>query len=208
MCYSASECADRLVRNAISPFPPVTVTIYIYSAGDCVDVHIDNLLPPAEHRLIRPLDPIHVADIVKGLKSNPQQYCILAGVLVEGELNDLTDSGKTRVEVIGGNHTRAAFQALVADGTLQCETLKVKVYTGLTTAEALQVGYRHNVVAASSKDMQFMDTVRVIHKQLNSRSGQEKRRRKADLAMIFGYEVRLEHGILGLEAKPNPTLLV
>ncbi len=96
------------------------------------------------HRLIRPLDPIHVADIVKGLKSNPQQYCILAGVLVEGELNDLTDSGKTRVEVIGGNHTRAAFQALVADGTLQCETLKVKVYTGLTTAEALQVGYRHN----------------------------------------------------------------
>ena len=70
----------------------------------------------------------------------------------------------TAIETLGGNHTRLAIQALLEDGEITDSDaiVKVRLYEGLTRWEALQIGYLHNKHASGSKDMTFVDVVRLM----------------------------------------------
>ena len=57
-------------------------------------------------------------------------------------MNDLKEPQVNKVEVIRGNHLRPVLQELRKEGTLLKDL--VKLYSGLSNEECLQVGYYHN----------------------------------------------------------------
>lgn len=166
--------------------------VYSFS-GDCIDVHISNLIEPSPRRLVRPVDSEHVQFLTEEFKSNSTSFVILAG-FVEDDCDipclKEPDCG-TEVEVIGGNHSRIALQYLLASGHLTEETVRVKLYSGLTDDEALGVGVLHNSQAQKSKKMTFMDVSRLIRDKLKDCPQEDMLKEKQKLVKIFGLKVSI-----------------
>ena len=156
-------------------------------------MHISNLIEPSPRRLVRSVDSEHVQFLTEEFKTNSTSFVILAG-FVENDCDVLSlrepDCG-TEVEVIGGNHSRIALQYLLASGYLTEETVRVKLYSGLTDDEALEVGVFHNSQAQKSKKMTFMDVSRLIRDKLKDCLPENMLKEKQKLAKIFGLKVSI-----------------
>ncbi|XP_052255161.1 uncharacterized protein LOC127860896 [Dreissena polymorpha] len=129
------------------------------------DVHIDNLVPPTPKRTSRLLDLQHVKFLMDSFQSGfTNQLTILVGMVPERcDTTMLKTKGAVQVETLGGNHTREALQSLIRRGQSKLSTVKVNVYSLLSTATALTVGWQHNVVLQEKqKPITFVDKVRLM----------------------------------------------
>ena len=76
-------------------------------------------------------------------------------------------TGKVKVETLGGNHTREALQRLLKEGHSKLSTVKMNLYSQLSTATALMMGYQHNVVLREKqKPIHFVDKGRLMRQVL------------------------------------------
>jgi hypothetical protein len=87
----------------------------------------------------------------------------LAGNILSGDLENAMQERGMRIEVIGGNHTKAALMTLYRQG-LRNPYVQMTLYEGLTDEEALKVGLHHNETNLKAKPMSFLDKVDVIVK--------------------------------------------
>ena len=117
------------------------------------------------------------------VKTNNNHFKVLAGVLVSGSLDNAAVEGSCKVEVIGGNHSRAAVTSLFRRG-LGPEVMRVRVYNGVSDNEALKVGIFHNEIDRQSREVTFLEKARLIRSQL-----QEGGKWKERIRAIFGLEV-------------------
>ena len=152
---------------------------------------MDNLISPDSKRLIRELSYQHVDFLEKSFQQNAGQIHLPVGLLGK-EINPqaLKESGTTKLEVIGGNHSRVALQSLLKKGLLTSPLVKVKMYRDLTDIEALQTGVQHNEVLKKSRELSFMEKVKLIRQlkpevEISESIDQWKIR----LATIFSYKV-------------------
>ena len=155
---------DNAFKNEVNHFCKVMNINFFKISGDCVEVHISNLIEPAASRLVRPVDPDHVRVLTEEFRRSSSQFVVLAGHVDDGiDTNILRepDCGVS-VETLGGNHTRIALQYLNSANQLQNGMVKVCLYQGLSDDEALEVGFLHNKQAELSKKMSFMDQARLI----------------------------------------------
>ncbi|KAH3866679.1 hypothetical protein DPMN_029778 [Dreissena polymorpha] len=68
-----------------------------------------------------------------------------------------------QVEALGGNHTREALQGLLRRGLATITTVKMNMYSALSTCTALTVGWQHNVcLQEKQKPLSFIDKVRLM----------------------------------------------
>jgi len=91
------------------------------------------------------------------------EFHLLAGLLTRGDIEQADQPGACTVEVLGGNHTRAALTCLFQQGLHPGKVL-VTIYKDLTDNEALKVGYHHNVTAELSRSMTFLEKVDIVAK--------------------------------------------
>ncbi|XP_062608884.1 centromere-associated protein E-like [Saccostrea cucullata] len=138
--------------------------------GSRVQVHISNLVPPAEGNMVRALDNDHVDKICQQLKLAHGHYTTLIGVLKEGRNNisnidDLKNPNVEKIEVIGGNHTREALQQLHRDGDIDQQfCVLMDIYQNLSQGQVFHLGYLHNEMHESSKKMSFPEKVILFRK--------------------------------------------
>lgn len=139
-------------------------------------------------RLVRHIDEVHVQTLKEEYKRTSTSFGILAGVVWGNvDVKTLKEPQVNKIEVIGGNHLRAALQELHKEGTLLRQTLLVKLYSGLTNEECLQIGYYHNEVISKSKQMTFMEIAELMRRKLEEPG--KKRAAKKALSIILGYDV-------------------
>ena len=94
----------------------------------CVEVHNLNLVQPHQQRGSREIDTSHVKLLEESfLKSPGGQFHLLAGLVLNGSLEQVGNEGGATVEVIGGNHTRAALTSLYRRG-LRSPLVRVRPY--------------------------------------------------------------------------------
>ncbi|XP_060591455.1 uncharacterized protein LOC132746355 [Ruditapes philippinarum] len=91
------------------------------------------------------------------------EFQLLAGNILSGDLENAMQERGMRIEVIGGNHTKAALMTLYRQG-LRNPYVQMTLYEGLTDEEALKVGLHHNETNLKAKPMSFLDKVDVIVK--------------------------------------------
>ena len=130
--------------------------------------------------------------------SSPGQLHLLVGNVMEDitDVDALKESGTYEVEVLGGNHTRAAIQNLRSKGLWSTSIVKMNVYRRLTTIEALQQGQLHNDVLNKSKKPTFMDNCRLIRSlKPAGQSPDDIRSWKEDLMTVYSYTVSLQYSM-------------
>ena len=172
-------------------------SLLFHPSGDCLDVHITNLVGPESSRMVRPVDSEHVETLKGVFMKKTTSFLVMAGLCDQDvDVTKLKKENMYQIETIGGNHTRIALQSLLAAGQLAApdQLVKVKIYKDLSDTEALQVGYEHNQQALNAKQVTFMDVCRIIRKHLKDKSKKEVTKEKAKLSQIFGYEVCLSVG--------------
>ena len=106
----------------------------------------------------------HVLFLEKSFMASPGQLHLLIGN-INSDVTDvakLKEAGSYEVEVLGGNHTRAALQSLKSKDLWPSPYVKMNVFRKLTTIEALQQGQLHNDVLEKSKKPTFMDHCQLI----------------------------------------------
>ena len=166
----------------------ITLLPFQTVSDQCVEVHVLNLVQPNQRRRAREMDTSHVKFLEESfLKSPGGEFNLLAGLLLKGSLEQVGNEGGATVEVIGGNHTRAALTSLYRRG-LRSPLVRVRLYGDLTDEEALHIGYNHNELATRSKKMSFTDKAEIVRKiiQLHPNNSRKK------LADFFGYEVNTD----------------
>uniref|UniRef100_K1QG55 Uncharacterized protein n=1 Tax=Magallana gigas TaxID=29159 RepID=K1QG55_MAGGI len=115
--------------------------------------------------------------IEKSLKDsfiqNFQPYTTLIGLLRVCEnvpIADLCLPGKKCVEVLGGNHTRAALQRILkSDECVQKEKYEfvyMDIYQNLTKDQALFLAFKHNEIHEHSQELSFAEKVSFFRKLL------------------------------------------
>ncbi|KAL4233079.1 hypothetical protein ACF0H5_007764 [Mactra antiquata] len=159
---------------------------------ECVKCHISNLKPPTDESLLRPLNMDQVEALRINYLQGGFQFKVMVGILKKGDINkasvlgDINKAsvlGGAEVEIIGGNHTRAALQSLY-DTNMFTEDVLVTVYkNNLSYAEILSVGFLHNKIDDGALSMYFIDRVRVIRK-IKTRT----KKWSSEAAMIFGFK--------------------
>ncbi|XP_052283019.1 uncharacterized protein LOC127879939 [Dreissena polymorpha] len=129
------------------------------------DVHIENLIPPSPKRASRLLDLEHVKFLMDSFQSGVfQQLTLLVGMVPDDcDPSKLKMKGAGQVETLGGNHTREALQGLLRRGLATITTVKMNIYSALSTCTALTVGWQHNVcLQEKQKPLSFIDKVRLM----------------------------------------------
>ncbi|XP_062576086.1 uncharacterized protein LOC134237970 [Saccostrea cucullata] len=139
--------------------------------GNHVKVHVANLISPDNDHCIRLLNEKHVNELVESFAKNFQPYTTLVGLISEDfTIEDLAIPGKKQIEVLGGNHTRAALQKIVnsAESTHkdQYEFIYMDVYQNLTKDQALFLAYKHNELHEHSQELSFAEKVCFFHRLL------------------------------------------
>lgn len=104
---------------------------------------------------------------------NFQPYTTLVGLLRVCEnvpIADLCLPGKKCVEVLGGNHTRAALQRILnSDECVQkkkYEFVYMDIYQNLTKDQALFLAFKHNEIHEHSQELSFAEKVSFFRKLL------------------------------------------
>ena len=137
-------------------------TIHIHNiAGDWLSIPIKNLHQPAETRLTRKPDSAHVKLLVQTMRGKDQVNPLIVNIpnMEKSEvLLSQATKGLYHLEVIGGNHTRLAFQQLNEESQ-QFATARVRLYAGLTDQQALWLGYQHNQQHEHSRKTTFVENV-------------------------------------------------
>ncbi|KAH3875564.1 hypothetical protein DPMN_038832 [Dreissena polymorpha] len=122
-----------------------------------------NLILPHPSRAVRVINHDNVSFLTDSFISNPiGQIVMLVGMVgPEDDTSHLDRKGGSKVEVLGGNHTREALQTLHARGTLDRETVQVKLYRELPQTTALSIiGFQHNAVLQEGrKPLTFLDKI-------------------------------------------------
>ena len=103
-------------------------------------VLLRNLVEPRETHRVRNLDRDHVVMLETKLKDGLGSSIMMVAN-VQCEKDQFDPAVPQKYEVIGGNHTRAAFQRIHPNGNKE---FIVKVYCNLTYEEALYLGIQHN----------------------------------------------------------------
>jgi hypothetical protein len=93
--------------------------------------------------------------------------------------------GKADVEILGGNHSRAALESLYSSGLMD-GTVMVTLYKVMSNEQALQIGVMHNLHDEDAMFMTFMEKVGVV-KNIKSTS----KKWSATAMKIFGFKVWL-----------------
>lgn len=159
--------------------------IFLSDLGTSIRVHVLNLVEPVASRRIRDLDTGHVKFLEDSFLASPGgEFHLLAGLLVEGDIERVAEPGEAKIEVLGGNHSRAALSSLHRRG-LHDSFCLVSIYEGLTDEEALKLGYHHNKISERAKAMSFVDIVNIIRKQRESDPNNLRKK----LQRIFDYKV-------------------
>ncbi|XP_052287057.1 uncharacterized protein LOC127882458 [Dreissena polymorpha] len=130
-----------------------------------IDVHVKNLIPPHPSRAVSVINHDHVSFLTDSFVSNPigQIVTLVRMVGPEDDNSHLDREGGSKVEVLGGNHTREALLTLHARGTLDRETVQVNLYRELPQTTALSIGFQHNAVLQEGrKQLTFLDKVRLM----------------------------------------------
>ncbi|XP_053393670.1 uncharacterized protein LOC128555411 [Mercenaria mercenaria] len=129
------------------------------------DVHVCNLCPPHPSRSTRLLDHDHVGNLVESFQGNGcGQLVMMIGMVSPGtDLSRLREPGEAMIEVLGGNHTREALQALEKKGALDVEHVKVRLYRSLPQTSALALGFQHNYLLHEKKRaVTFLEKVKLM----------------------------------------------
>ena len=82
---------------------------------------------------------------------------------MNGNVEKAAIPGESRIECLGGNHSRAAMTSLFRIG-LWSPFVFVTIYNDLTDDECLKIGFEHNEIAKLVNNMSFLDIVRVVKK--------------------------------------------
>ena len=102
----------------------------------------------------------------------------------------LRKSCTTKAEVIGGNHSSVALQSRLKKGLLTSPIVEVKIYTELTDVEALQIWVQHNELYKKSRELSFMEKVKLIWQlKPEVETSESLDQWKIWLATIFSYKV-------------------
>lgn len=116
---------------------------------------MQSLVEPSFADLRREADDKYIERLVKQFLSQPCAYYHLMVVNVPGlsiQNFNPNEMDKYRLEVIGGNHSRLAYQNIMKQKTLDSEKKRlyqnklVKVYCGLSHEEAMRIGAESNKV--------------------------------------------------------------
>ena len=105
-------------------------------------MHVSNLIEAVPSRLVRFLDQAHVEVLKEELRQEGTSFCVVVGVYftLDGHsYQELEKPLNLKVEVIGGNHTRAALQDLLKEGELARETISVKLFRDLSNTKCLEI---------------------------------------------------------------------
>ncbi|KAH3847053.1 hypothetical protein DPMN_089365 [Dreissena polymorpha] len=86
----------------------------------------------------------------------------------EDDTSHLDREGGSKVEVLGGNHTREALHTLHARGTLGRETVQVNLYRELPHTTALSIGFQHNAVLQEGRKLTNIPGQSAAHATLSS----------------------------------------
>lgn len=122
--------------------------------------------PPPQRR-VRELNLSHVNELKASFNRQggnltlPTLAVHVANAFPNHILEDDVLEGKHDLEVIGGNHTREALMDLDVD-----IKVPVTIYAGLSNDQALLVGYEHNKVHQSSREMTFAEDVILFRSRL------------------------------------------
>lgn len=129
-------------------------------SGKNVMVNVQNFSEPPTERRTREIDQDHVKRLEEQFIKNPTVFTVLIGHIPNGtELSDnLEKRSNTRIEVLGGNHTR---QALLNIGSVDI-CVSTNIYQGLSDLQALRLGLQHNEIHQFSKKPTFEDTVKLF----------------------------------------------
>ena len=117
------------------------------------------------------MDEIFVESLKSAMKKNPStDVAPIVGLVLlsEGEKFEEFQKESYQYEALGGNNSRAAFQALVEEDTNPVfRTRLVSVYQGLNDAEALRLAARHNDATSLHHEMTTWEKVRAYSAVLN-----------------------------------------
>ncbi|XP_053406200.1 uncharacterized protein LOC123523270 isoform X2 [Mercenaria mercenaria] len=189
--YSRCKTPDKHVSFSTTPVSQKKRQLNSDQSDDCVLVHIDNLVQPADDVCVRPLDFNHVSVLEKSFLKQQGQISIMVGSVPVGtDISVLSSPGMCEVQVLGGNHSRTALQSLNRKGLLHSKLVKMQIYAGLSTEDALQLGVHHNEVNTLSKELSFIEKVRLIRSMMpcSQMSPADIRVWKIKLKTVFGYE--------------------
>ncbi|KAK3098183.1 hypothetical protein FSP39_016945 [Pinctada imbricata] len=100
-------------------------------------------------------------------------FTTFVGLVDDGcSIENLTVPGQCKVQVLGGNHSREAIQAIrKRDEFKDAEEFQfvyMDIYSNLTKEQAWYLGYSHNEIHSNSKEMSFMEKVTFFRKALES----------------------------------------
>lgn len=147
--------------------------------GTNVKVHIGNLREAEEKMKIRPINDEHVEELANSMIHSFDQYTTLVGLVnVNCDVNKLDQPGTGTVQVLGGNHTRAALEIIHEMDVLRTEAkykfVKMDLYRNLTNEQALFIAFRHNDIHEHSRAMTFQEKVTFFHKLWDKKNNEMK----------------------------------
>ena len=174
--------------NSVDLIPAVFITFL----GVCVQVHIDNIIPPEDKRKVRDLDIEHVKKLKTEFRRYRSPFLMLAGhVSPNIDIETLSSRSEVpTVEVIGGQHTCAALKELYDEGMADCSLVNMNLFKGLSDLEAIEIGFQHNEMVKLSKSLSFIDLVKMLRVQLfNGQTEAERKLKKKEIALAMGFEV-------------------
>ena len=157
-------------------------------------MHIDNIIVPDQARKVRDLDPEHVKKLKAEFRQYRSPFLMFAGHVPKNvDIDSLKQpSEKPMVEVIGGQHTCAAFRELYEEGVEDCSLVNMNIFTGLTNMEALEIGFQHNEMIKLGKPLGFIDFVKMLRFHLFSgQTVDERKQKKKEISLAFGFKVSI-----------------
>ena len=137
--------------------------------GTNIKVHIHNLREADENIKIRPINDEHVKELANAMMHSFDQFTTLVGLMdANVDVKNLHKPGAGSVQVLGGNHTRAALEMIgdieILRSEEQYKFVKMDIYHNLTNKQALFIAYRHNDIHEQSKAMTFQEKVIFFHR--------------------------------------------
>ena len=178
--------------------------MYVYSSGKAMKVSLSNLIEPASKRRLRRVDREHVQSLKDSFTARPEVQTIFCGNITGGITKQSVREQAMRknaikVEVIGGNHTRIALQELANEGKVT-EYVLCNVYLNLNDAEALKLGYDHNVINDIGKSTSAEDLLLLFRQELEKldhigNASAKMITWKENLAFILGIDKTKLHNV-------------
>ena len=161
-------------------------------SGENVKVHITNLTEPDAFLQIRTLNEDHVSNMAAKIERSYDPFTILIGILDDNcNVADLERPDQTKIQVLGGNHTRAALQLLHERGSTRDDTkyVRMDLYHGLTNQQALFLAYSHNEMHEHSRQMSFEEKVNFFHNLRERTAANNPKLTQRDLASAWREQI-------------------